>query len=67
MSNDNLTEIIIRQVLDEHGEIEDLREVRAFNVFDNRWRIDIWCDFDSTQTIMPTRCSKIFYSYFAHI
>ena len=67
MNSDKLSEIIIRQVLDGHGEIKDLREVRASNVFDNRWRIDIWCHYDSTQTIMKTVCAKIFYSYFIHV
>ena len=61
-----LKEKIIRQVLDGTGEIKDFKDVRASNVFDNRWRVDVWCYYDSTQTIVATKCSKIYYSYFIH-
>ena len=66
ISQKNYTESVKEQVLEKLGKPNNLNFVRASNIFDNRWRVDVWCFFDSTKTIMPTKCSKIFHSYFIH-
>ena len=62
----DFTDFVKEQVLNKLGKLKNLDFIRASNIFENRWRIDVWCYFDSTVTIMPTKCSKIFHSYFAH-
>ena len=62
----DFTGFVKEQVLNKLGKPKNLNFIRASNIFENRWRIDVWCHFDSTVTIMPTKCSKIFHSYFAH-
>ena len=64
MSDDNLTEIIIRQVLDKHGEIEGLKEVTAGNVFENRWRVNIWVYYVHPELLTSSKSQRIEYSYF---
>ena len=68
MSDDNLKEIITRQLLEEMGEIKDLRQIRMRNVFDRNWRVDIFCYYDDptlmSSVIRPTR---IKYSYFIRV
>lgn len=67
MDNDNLTEIIIRQVLDKHGEIKDLKEVKARNIFDNRWRINVWTEYNNAELLSAHPSQRIEYSYFIHV
>ena len=67
MSDDNLTEIIIRQVLDKHGEIEGLKEVTAGNVFENRWRVNIWIYYVNPDLLSASKSQRIEYSYFIHV
>ena len=67
-SNDKIAKenFIREQVLNLLGRPKSLNFIRASNVFDNRWRVDVWCYFDSQETIMPSQCSKILHSYFIH-
>lgn len=58
---------IEEQVLNKLGKPNNLNFIKSGNVFDNRWRVDVWCYYDSTNTMMPTKCSKIFHSYFIHV
>ena len=60
----DFTDFVKEQVLNKLGKPKNLNFIRASNIFENRWRVDVWCYFDSTETIMPTKCSKIFHSYF---
>ena len=64
IAQQELVEFVKEQVLNKLGKPKNLDFIRASNIFENRWRIDVWCHFDSTVTIMPTKCSKIFHSYF---
>ena len=68
MSNSNKEEIITRQVLDAHGRMDDLKEVRMRNVFDNRWRVNVWCYYEDPNLMSNlTRPSTIKYSYFIRV
>tara|TARA_Y100000310_G_C20017997_1_gene506075 strand:+ start:38 stop:328 length:291 start_codon:yes stop_codon:yes gene_type:complete len=67
MSDDNLIEIIIRQVLDEHGEIEGFKDITAGNVFENRWRVNIWITYQNPELISGSKSQRIEYSYFMHV
>ena len=68
MSNSNKEEIITRQVLDAHGSMDDLKEVRMRNVFDNRWRVNVWCYYEDPNLMSNlTRPATIKYSYFIRI
>ena len=62
-----LKSFVEEQVIAKLGKPTELNFVRASNVFDNRWRVDVWCYFDSTVTIMPTKSSNIKHSYFIHV
>ena len=68
MSNSNKEEIITRQVLDAHGRMDELKEVRMRNVFDNRWRVNVWCYYEDPNLMSNlTRPSTIKYSYFIRV
>jgi len=68
MNDSNKEEIITRQVLDAHGELEGLKEVRMSNVFDNRWRVNVWCYYEDPNLMSNlVRPAKIKYSYFLHV
>tara|TARA_Y100001938_G_scaffold140883_1_gene209759 strand:+ start:6296 stop:6562 length:267 start_codon:yes stop_codon:yes gene_type:complete len=68
MSNSNKEEIITRQVLDAHGRMDDLKEVRMRNVFDNRWRVNVWCYYEDPNLMSNlTRPATIKYSYFIRV
>jgi len=66
VKKEELESFVKEQVINKLGKPKNLHFIRASNIFENRWRIDVWCHYDSTITIMPTKCSKIFHSYFAH-
>ena len=66
VKKEELESFVKEQVINKLGKPKNLHFIRASNIFENRWRIDVWCYFDSKETIMPTKCSKIFHSYFAH-
>ena len=66
-NTENTQEKIIRQVLDATGEIENLHKTTAHNVFDNRWRVNIWCWFYHPETLSETRSYTIDYSYFVKV
>ena len=61
-----IEELLVAELLNRLGRPEKLNFIKANNVFDNKWRIDVWCYYDSVKTIMTTQSSKIFHSYFIH-
>ena len=67
LAKEELKSFVEQQVITKLGKPPNLKFVRASNVFDNRWRVDVWCNYDSTQTMMKTQCSHIFHSYFIHV
>ena len=66
LTKKELKSFVEEQVIAKLGKPTELNFIRASNVFDNRWRVDVWCYYDSTVTIMPTKCSNIKHSYFVH-
>ena len=66
VKKEELKAFIEEQVITKLGKPKNLNFIKASNIFDNRWRVDVWCYFDSTETIVATKCSKIYYSYFIH-
>ena len=58
---------IEEQVLSKLGTPDNLNYMKSGNVFDHRWRVDVWCLYDSTTTDVAVKCSKIFHSYFVHV
>tara|TARA_B100000809_G_scaffold235387_1_gene253552 strand:- start:385 stop:735 length:351 start_codon:yes stop_codon:yes gene_type:complete len=67
ITKEELKSFIEQQVVTKLGQPPSLNFVRASNIFDNRWRVDVWCNYDSTETIVKTKCSHIFHSYFIHV
>ena len=64
LTKKELKSFVEEQVIARLGKPTELNFIRASNVFDNRWRVDVWCFFDSVETIMPTKSSDIKHSYF---
>ena len=60
----HLDKLVINAVVSKLGKPKNLDFIRASNVFDNRWRVDVWGEYDSTKTDVIVKCSKIDYSYF---
>ena len=67
LTKNELKSFVEEQVITKLGKPTELNFIRASNVFDSRWRVDVWCYFDSEETIMPSKCSKIKHSYFIHV
>ena len=44
MSSDMLKELICKEVFQTLGPVKDLFQVVARNVYDNRWRVDVWTE-----------------------
>ncbi len=60
----HLDKLVINAVVSKLGKPKNLDFIRAGNVFDNRWRVDVWGFHDSTTTDVIVKVSKIDYSYF---
>ena len=67
LTKEELKSFVEEQVITRLGKPPELNFIRASNIFENRWRVDVWCHYDSTITIMPTKCSNIKHSYFIHV
>ena len=67
ITKEELNSFVKEQVIAKLGKPPELNFIKASNVFDNRWRVDVWCYFDSTETIMATKSSDIKHSYFIHV
>tara|TARA_R110000751_G_scaffold296555_1_gene405824 strand:+ start:778 stop:1095 length:318 start_codon:yes stop_codon:yes gene_type:complete len=59
----NHKSFVEKQVVEAIGKIDRMKKIRATNVFDNNWRVDIWCELDDAKEYMIPRL-KIKYSYF---
>jgi len=67
LTKEELNSFVKEQVINKLGKPTELNFIKASNVFDNRWRVDVWCYFDSQATIMPTKSSDIKHSYFIRV
>ena len=59
-----LASVVEKQVLEAIGKINRLVKIRAKNVFDNSWRVNVWCEIDSETELCIIAQLKIKYSYF---
>tara|TARA_Y100000593_G_C4320080_1_gene343289 strand:+ start:6230 stop:6517 length:288 start_codon:yes stop_codon:yes gene_type:complete len=60
----NFKSFVEEQVLNKLGKPDNLNFIRASNVFDNRWRVDVWCYHEVEGCLSKTSSSRIEYSYF---
>ena len=58
----NLESVIKKQVIEAIGKIDGMQKIRARNVFDSNWRVDIFCASDAEECLVPK--VNIKYSYF---
>ena len=65
MSSDMQKELICKEVLQALGPVKDLFEVMARNVYDNRWRVDVWTEEWKPEVYGPSY--RIKHSYFCKI
>ena len=59
-----LAPLVQKQVLDAIGKIDRMVKIRARNVFNNNWRVNIWCEIDSETALCVIPQLKLKYSYF---
>ena len=59
---DNHKSFVTSQVIEAVGKIDDMKKIKASNVFDNNWRVDIWCESETEGCLIPR--VEIRYSYF---
>ena len=58
-------ELICKEVLQTLGPVKDLFEVMARNVYENRWRVDVWTEEWKPEVYGPSY--RIKHSYFCKI
>ena len=56
--------MIEEQVLDAIGKLDNLKEVRVAKLFENRYRVNVWCTYKPEGCITDFDGQKIDYSYF---
>ena len=60
-------ELIEDAVLKILGKPKNFYQNNALNVYDNRWRVDIWTSYVAKDSMTGLDSYKISYSYFCHI
>ena len=60
-----VSSFVKEQVLSRLGQPDTLKFVNAANVFDNNWRVDVWCHFESEVAMIKP--AKIKHSYFVKV
>ena len=65
--SENIGEKIVRQIVDTTGEIDNLVDIKTHNVFNNRWRVNIWTSYVHPDLLSETKSQRIEYSYFIHV
>ena len=60
-----MSSFVKEQVLARLGQPDTLKFVNAANVFDNNWRVDVWCHFESEVAMIKP--AKIKHSYFVKV
>ena len=58
-------ELVIEEVLEQLGTPHNLYKIDANNVYDNRWRVDVWIEEWKEESTGPSY--RIAYSYFCTI
>jgi len=64
-SNKDIENFINEQVMNRlGGKPKNFNFIKASNIFDNNWRVDIWCTKDVDGTLTSIKDNSIKYSYF---
>tara|TARA_R110000751_G_scaffold69917_1_gene141843 strand:- start:1511 stop:1828 length:318 start_codon:yes stop_codon:yes gene_type:complete len=64
ISKKEVEEFVVEQVFSKMGgKPDNFYKIRAYNVFDNSWRVDVWNSRDTGDNTLTRRIS-IDYSYF---
>jgi hypothetical protein len=61
----DISSFVKEQVISRLGKPDTLKLIRANNVFDNNWRVDVWCYLESE--IMMIKPADIKHSYFVKV
>ena len=62
-----LEEFVKEQVLQKLGTPENFSHITAGNMWDNRWRVNVWCFHKSQSDVISiVNVQSIDYSYFIH-
>lgn len=64
--NPDIARWVEQAVLNELGTPPDMTWFKASNVFDNRWRVDIWCEKEVSGDLISAYSQHIKHSYFIH-
>ena len=56
--------LVINAVIASLGKPKNLHHATATNVFNNRWRVNLWCSHDKQLDVSVTSVLLIDYSYF---
>ena len=65
LTKKELQAFIEEQVITKLGKPTELNFIRSSNVFDNRWRVDVWCYFESEVAMIKP--ANIKHSYFVKV
>ena len=60
-------ELIEDAVLKIMGKPKNFYQINALNLYDNRWRVDIWTSYVARDSMTGLDSYKISYSYFCHV
>mgnify|MGYP003145870672 FL=1 len=60
-------EFIADLVLKKMGKPKNFYQINALNIYDNRWRVDIWTSYVAKDSMTGLDSYKISYSYFCHV
>jgi len=60
-------ELVEDAVLKIMGKPKNFYQIKALNVYDNRWRVDIWTSYVPKNSMTGLDSYKISYSYFCHV
>ena len=59
-------DLVCQEVLNKLGKVSSLHGVKAFNVYSNKWRVNVWVeDWSRPEAISPSY--KIRYSFFCTV
>ncbi len=62
----SLEESVKKQVLELLGRPKNLHKITARNLWDNRWRVNLWCTHIQQADVSEVEVHLIDYSYFIH-
>ena len=66
VTQQELEEFVKEQVLQKLGTPENLFQITAGNMWDNRWRVNVWCTHKFQGEVSIVDIQSIDYSYFIH-